>query len=188
MIDRPMPSASPTGSELCGDFAGSRGVTESRPIGSQVTALLLFVAFCFSAAGIGGAITSSSVATWYQTLLKPRWTPPEWVFGPVWTALYFMMAVAAWLVWRRSDWLATRAAMGWFSFQLALSVCWSAFFFGMRSPGLAFFDIVVLWFSIAVTTVLFGRQSLTAALFLVPYILWTSFAAVLNLAIWRMNA
>ena len=150
-------------------------------------AFILFVTLCFSAAGIGGAITSSSVGTWYQTLLKPRWTPPDWVFGPVWTALYFMMAISAWLLWRRSDWVANRAALGWFGIQLTLNVCWSALFFGMLSPGLAVFEVVLLWISIAVTAVLFGRRSVAAGILLVPYLLWTSFAAVLNFAIWRMN-
>ena len=129
----------------------SRAVQSRR----QAVAFLFFVALCFGAAGIGGAITSSSVGTWYQTLAKPSWTPPDWVFGPVWTALYFMMAVAAWLVWRRQRLAAARAALGWFGLQLALNVGWSALFFGLRSPGLAFLDIVLLWFSIAVTAVLF---------------------------------
>jgi translocator protein len=163
-------------------------VTTPAPIRIAAGTLLLFVALCFSAAGIGGAITSSSVGTWYQTLLKPRWTPPDWVFGPVWTALYLMMAVSAYLVCYRSGWFAARVALFWFGLQLVLNVCWSALFFGFRSPGLALLDIVLLWASIVATAVQFRRHLPAAAALLVPYLLWASFAAVLNFAIWRMNS
>ena len=155
---------------------------------SQVIWLLGFIAICFGAAGLGGAVTSTSVGNWYQSLVKPSCTPPDWLFGPVWTALYFMMAVAAWLVWRRRGWSVSRAPLALFALQLALNVGWSASFFGYRSPGFAFCEIVVLWVAIAATTISFLGRSTAAALLFVPYLAWTAFAAFLNLAIWRMNA
>jgi tryptophan-rich sensory protein len=146
------------------------------------------VAICFAAAAAGGAVTSVSVGDWYQTLAKPSWTPPDWLFGPVWTALYFLMALSAWLVWRRGGWRASQASLGLFGLQLALNVAWSAIFFGMRSPGIAFGEIVVLWLAIAATVISFWGQSTTAVLLFTPYLAWTTFAALLNFAIWRMNS
>lgn len=154
----------------------------------QAAWLLGLVAICFAAAGAGGVVTSVSVGEWYQTLKKPSWTPPDWLFGPVWTTLYMMMAVAAWLVWRRGGWSAARAPLSLFALQLGLNVGWSAIFFGFRSPGLAFTEILILWLAIAATTVSFLGRSILAALLFVPYLAWTTFAAFLNLAIWRMNA
>ncbi|HVT28933.1 MAG TPA: DUF2867 domain-containing protein [Lacipirellulaceae bacterium] len=153
----------------------------------QAAWLLLLVAFCFAAAGAGRAVTSASVGDWYQTLKKPSWTPPDWLFGPVWTSLYMMMAVAAWLVWRRGGWSPSRAPLSFFALQLGLNVGWSAIFFGFRSPGLAFTEILILCLAIAVTTVSFLGRSRLAALLFVPYLVWTTFAAFLNFAIWRMN-
>jgi translocator protein len=154
----------------------------------QIVWLLGSIIVCFAAAGIGGAITSTSLGEWYQNLAKPDWTPPAWIFGPVWTALYLSMAVAAWLVWQRGGWPAARAPLAWFAVQLALNVAWSAVFFGLRSPGLAVFEIAFLWLVIAATVVLFWRQSRVAAWLLIPYLAWTSFAAVLNFTVWKLNA
>jgi tryptophan-rich sensory protein len=98
------------------------------------------------------------------------------------------MAVAAWLVWRRSGWWVSRASLCLFALQLSLSVAWSAIFFGFRSPGLAFAELLVLWFAIAATTISFLGRSTVAAVLFVPYLTWTTFAAMLNLAIWRMNS
>lgn len=153
----------------------------------QVAWLIGFIAVCFTAAGLGAAVTATSVGGWYQTLAKPGWNPPDWLFGPVWTALYFLMAVAAWLVWRRGGWTPARGPLGLFGLQLLLNVGWSAIFFGLRSPGFAFLEIVVLWLAIAATAIGFKSKSSLAALLLVPYLAWTSFAVVLNLAIWRLN-
>lgn len=150
--------------------------------------LLGLIAICFIAGGIGGAVTSISVGNWYQTLTKPSWTPPDWLFGPVWTTLYFLMALSAWLVWRQGGWLASRFSLGLFGLQLTLNVGWSAIFFGMRSPGLAFGEMLILLLAIAATTVSFWARSAIAALLFMPYLAWTSFAALLNLAIWRMNS
>jgi tryptophan-rich sensory protein len=161
---------------------------EWRPTRLQQTAwLVAFLALCFIAAGAGAALTSISVDNWYQTLAKPSWKPPDWLFGPVWTALYFMMAVAAWLVWRRGGWPASRVPVALFALQLGLNVAWSAIFFGLRSPGWAFVEILILWLAIAATASSFVYRSAAAALLLAPYLAWTTFAAFLNLAIWRMN-
>ncbi len=154
----------------------------------QVAWLIGFIAACFASAGLGAAATSTSVGGWYQTLTKPSWNPPAWLFGPVWSALYLMMAVAAWLVWRGHGWKAARPALNWFGIQLALNVLWSFLFFGMQCPGLAFAEIVALWISIVATCLAFQGKSVTAAWLLTPYLAWTSFAVILNFAIWRMNS
>ncbi len=160
-----------------------------QPSRARQTAWLLgLVAICFAAAGIGGAVTSVSVGNWYQTLAKPSWTPPDWLFGPVWTTLYFLMALSAWLVWRRGGWRASRVSLGLFGLQLILNVSWSAIFFGMRSPGLAFGEILILLLANAATAVSFWGRSATAALLFTPYLAWATFAALLNFAIWRMNS
>ena len=154
----------------------------------QAVLLLGFIATGFAAAGLGAAATATSVGGWYQTLAKPSWNPPDWLFGPVWSVLYFLMAVAAWLVWRRGGWSASQSALTWFGIQLALNVLWSVVFFGMQQPGFAFAEIVALWISIIATCSAFQAKSRTAALLLVPYLAWTSFAVILNFAIWRMNS
>lgn len=150
--------------------------------------LIGFIAVCFTAAGLGAAVTATSVGGWYQTLAKPSWNPPDWLFGPVWSALYLMMAVAAWLVWRGHGWSAARPALIWFGIQLALNVLWSVLFFGLQRPDLAFAEIVALWLAIVATCFAFRGKSVTAAWLLIPYLGWTSFAVILNFAIWRMNS
>ena len=154
----------------------------------QVAWLIGFIAVCFASAGLGAAATSTSVSGWYQTLTKPSWNPPDWLFGPVWTLLFLMMAVAAWLVWRGHGTRAARSALKWFGIQLTLNVLWSFLFFGMQRPGIAFTEIVALWISIVATCLAFQAKSNTAALMLAPYLAWTSFAVILNFAIWRMNS
>lgn len=125
---------------------------------------------------------------WYATLRKPSWNPPAWVFGPVWTALYTMMAVAAWLVWRRGGWAAQRRPLALFLVQLALNAGWTPLFFGLKSPGLALAEIGLLWLAIVGTLIAFARVSRAAAWLLAPYLAWVSFAAALNFALWRLNA
>lgn len=154
----------------------------------QVIVFIFFIVACFASAGLGAAVTSTSVDGWYQTLVKPSWNPPDWLFGPVWSALFLMMAIAAWLVWRSHGWREARSALIWFGIQLALNVTWSFLFFGMHRPGLAFAEIVALWTSIVATCLAFRAQSNTGALILIPYLAWTSFAVILNFAIWRMNS
>jgi benzodiazapine receptor len=155
---------------------------------SKLAALLLFLVVTFSAAAIGGYATTTSVSTWFLTLQKPSWNPPPWVFGPVWTVLYASMAVAAWLVWqRRGAGVAVGAALAAYFVQLALNAAWSVAFFGLRRPGLALADIVLLWLAIAVCAVLFFRVSRVAGALMLPYLAWVSFASALNYSIWSLN-
>lgn len=156
--------------------------------GSRWLMLLFFVVVCFAAAGIGSVWTSSSLETWYPSLVKPSFNPPDWIFGPVWSALYLMMAVAAWLVWQRGA--PPSGLVVWIPFftQLALNTAWSGIFFGLRQPGWAAAEIVFLWLAIATTILAFRLRSRAAAWLLVPYLAWVSFASLLNVTIWRLNA
>lgn len=148
-----------------------------------VSALLL----CALAAAVGGVVTAASVRTWYPTLRKPVWNPPARLFGPVWSALYLMMAVAVWLVWRDRDTADVATALGSFAVQLALNVLWSVLFFGLRRQGAALLEIVVLWAAILATAVAFWPIAPIGALLLLPYLAWVTFAATLNGAIFRLN-
>lgn len=135
-----------------------------------------------------GLITRGAVRTWYATLARPWFSPPAWVFAPVWTAIYLIMGIAAFLVWQRG--LAVpfaRQALGVFAAQLALNWLWSALFFGMRAPGVAFVEIVLLWCLIAWCVVLFFRVRPAAGWLMVPYLAWVTFATALNLEFWRLN-
>ena len=154
----------------------------------QAIALAVSVGICLGAAGIGSILTTPSIATWYATLRKPPWTPPNWLFGPVWTALYLGMAVAVWLVWRQAGFSPARLALTLFALQLVLNVAWSGIFFRMRLPGAAFLEVVLLWLFILLTAIAFWPVSRTASWLLVPYLTWVTYAAALNAAIWRMNA
>ena len=147
-----------------------------------LTALILL---CLVVGGIGGFASAGSIDGWYRTLAKPSWNPPDWVFGPVWTLLYIMMAVAAWLVWKTQD--RVTPALVLFYGQLALNLAWTFLFFTAQSPGLALIEVVFLWTGVLTTMLaFFGRQA-TAGWLFVPYLAWVSFAAVLNLTIWLMN-
>lgn len=154
----------------------------------QAVVLVAFAALCFGAAAVGGAATYPRIQGWYATLAKPPFTPPDWIFGPVWSFLYLSMAVAAWLVWRRKGLSDARWPLALFAVQLALNVAWSWLFFGFRNPGLGFLDIVLLWIAIAATLVAFWRRFSIAGLLFVPYLLWVTFAAVLNFLIWQINS
>ena len=153
----------------------------------QALALGFFCLACLLAAGLGSLFTMVSLGSWYATLVKPSWNPPSWLFGPVWTVLYALMGVTGWLVWRRGG-PAIRPALQWFAVQLVLNVGWSAVFFGLQMPGLAFAEILVLWAAIAATLRSSWQVSRPAGILLVPYLLWVSFAVMLNFAIWRLNA
>jgi len=150
-------------------------------------ALIVCILICLGAAAIGSAATIPQIDAWYTTINKPSWNPPNYVFGPVWTVLYVMMGVSLWLVWISSDAKRWRA-IALFAIQLSLNVAWSWIFFAMHSPGWAFLDIVLLWTAIAATICLFWPISKISSALLVPYFLWVSFAALLNFAIWQMNA
>ena len=153
----------------------------------QVLGLLLLVLVCFAVAGIGSFVTTPSIADWYAGLRKPEWTPPAWLFGPVWTVLYLSMAVAAWLVWRRVGLSGAAVPLAVFGMQLALNLVWSIIFFGLNNIGLALVDIVLLWLAIVATIFAFRHVSVLAGWLLVPYLIWVTFAAALNLSIWSMN-
>lgn len=164
-------------------------MTLKRSVLIDLAALFGFLSLSFGAAAIGGAATIPNLSSWYAGLRKPAWTPPGWVFGPVWTVLYAMMSIAAWLVWkqRSSRPADVSRALGCFLFQLGLNAAWSWLFFGLHRTGLAFAEILSLWLMIAATTLGFAKVSRTAALLMIPYLLWVTFAAVLNGAIHRLN-
>ena len=150
--------------------------------------LVVFLVVCFAAAGIGGAVTTPKIGSWYATLVKPSWNPPNWIFGPVWSALCCCMAVAAWLVWRQEGFASDKLPLILFGVQLVLNVLWSCIFFGLEMPGVAFAEVLLLWAPIAATMVLFWQRSMIAGILFVPYLAWVSFASVLNFTIWRLNA
>ncbi len=144
-------------------------------------------AVAFAAAGVGSIATAGRIDGWYATLSKPAWTPPGWVFGPVWAVLYAAMALAAWLVWRAAGWRGARRAIVAYLAQLGLNAAWSPAFFGLKNPPLGFVVIVLLLAAIVWTVAEFVRVRRLAALLLVPYLLWVCFAAALNFALWRAN-
>jgi benzodiazapine receptor len=148
----------------------------------------IFVALlvlCFGVAAVGGLTTAQSVTEWYPSLVRPWWRPPNWLFGPVWTILYTAMAVAMWLVWRQAADVRRPAAL--FACQLLLNAAWSPVFFGLRRLDLGLVVIVAMWLAIAVTIGAFRRESPLAALLLLPYLAWVSFATALNAWLWWMN-
>lgn len=146
-----------------------------------------FFALTFLASVIGSMATADSVVTWYPTLAKPSFNPPNWVFAPVWATLYAMMALAAWRVWRFRGFAGSRRELTLFGVQLVLNCLWSILFFGLRQIGWALADIIILLALVVYTAVLFWRRERLAGFLLVPYAAWVTFAAVLNFAIWRMN-
>ena len=152
----------------------------------QTLGLVAWLAVCFVAAAIG-AIASVNAGAFYAELVRPNWAPPAWLFGPVWSALYTAMAVTAWLVWRAAPAARTRAALGLFVAQLAANALWSWLFFAWQLGGSAFAEVVLLWLLILATLVAFYRIRPLAAVLLVPYLAWVSFAAVLNLTLWLAN-
>jgi tryptophan-rich sensory protein len=154
---------------------------------TEAIGLVVWLGICFGAAALGSSFTALSVDTWYPTLAKPSWTPSGAVIGAIWTVLYTLMGVAAWLVWRRRDTDGRAAALTAFMSQLTLNTAWSGIFFGLRMPGLAVAEVLVLETAVIVTIMLFRRVSPPAAWLLAPYAAWTAFAAVLNVMIWRMN-
>ena len=150
--------------------------------------LIIAVAAPVVVGGLSGFATSRGVSIWYPTLVKPSFNPPAWVFGPVWTVLYIMMGVAAFLVWRQgvgAD--GVRVALAVFVVQLALNGLWSILFFGIQSPGWALVEIVVLWCAVGATIWLFWRVAPAAGALLLPYWAWVSFATILNASLWWLN-
>ena len=152
----------------------------------QILGLLGWLVVCFAASAVG-AIASIQARSFYGQLVQPAWAPPGWLFGPVWTALYALMAIAAWLVWRSGGFRANRVALSMFLVQLALNSLWSWLFFAWHRGALAFVDIVLLWVLIVATLISFWRVRLLAGALLIPYLLWVSFASILNYSVWQSN-
>lgn len=147
------------------------------------------VATCLVIGYFSGIVTQSSITTWYPTIEKPSFNPPNWIFAPVWTALYVMMGIAAGLVWnlieiKREE---VRSALIFFAIQLALNSLWSFLFFGLKNPLLAFIEIIILWLMIYETYNKFNKLNKIAGYLFIPYILWVSFATILNGSIWWLN-
>jgi len=153
-------------------------------------ALKLIIAIVVSelAGVIGSVFTVSAIPGWYAGLVKPALNPPNWVFGPVWTTLYALIGIAAFLVWKNGwEKNEVKAALGVFGLQLFLNTTWSIVFFGLHNPGWALLNIIILWIAIVWTMTVFYRISKPAAYLLLPYILWVSFALYLNCSIWMLN-
>lgn len=153
---------------------------------TQAYGFLGWGAITFAAAALG-AWASTSAASFYATLVLPAWAPPARLFGPVWTLLYAMMALAAWLVWRERGWRGARPALWLYLVQLAVNALWSWLFFGWKQGALAFVDILVLVALVCATMLAFVRARPMAAVLLLPYLAWITFASALNFAVWRAN-
>jgi benzodiazapine receptor len=150
----------------------------------SIIVLIGFVGISFLAAAIGAMFRPGE---WYEKLHKPAWRPPNWVFRPAWTFLYLTIAVSGWLVWRTSGFAGAAFPFAIYLMQLILNASWPPIFFGMRRPDLAFIEVVTLWLSIIATIAAFHRVNAAAAWLLLPYLAWVTFAAAINLAIWRLN-
>lgn len=153
---------------------------------TQLLGLAGWLVISFIAAGVG-AVASVSAAAFYEQLIQPAWAPPASVFGPVWTVLYVLMALAAWMIWRQGGFRANAMALILFLVQLAVNAAWSWLFFVWHLGAVAFFDIILLWLLIVATIVFFWRIRPLAGAILIPYLLWVSFAAVLNFSVWQLN-
>ena len=156
---------------------------------NKLTKILTVVVTCLAIGYFSGNSTRSAIITWYPTLVKPSFNPPNWIFAPVWSTLFIMMGIAAGLVWDRmeSNTEAVKKALVFFAIQLALNALWSYLFFGLMNPMLALIEIVVLWLMIYETYVQFGKINKIAGYLFIPYLLWVSFAMVLNASIWWLN-
>jgi translocator protein len=150
----------------------------------KVLRLIICIVGCEAAGFIGSFATTPAIPTWYAGLAKPEFSPPNWIFAPVWTLLYLLMGVALWLVWEKRGWGAPVVV---FLIQLVLNIAWSFIFFGMHLPLWAFAEIVLLWLMILICTVQFWRITPVAGIIMLPYLGWVSFAAVLNYAIHSLN-
>jgi len=156
--------------------------------GKNIAKLVASIIGCEAAGGIGSIFTTSAIPTWYATLQKPSFTPPNYVFAPVWLTLYLLMGISVFLVWRKG--LAERGvktALTVFLVQLILNILWSVIFFGLKSPLGGVIIIVLLWIAILITIIRFFRISPAAGGLLIPYIIWVSIAANLNVGIWTLN-
>ena len=154
----------------------------------SLATLLAWIIICLAVGFIGSIFTIPSIPTWFAGLNKPPFSPPNWIFSPVWTTLFILMGISAWLIWEKGiSNKEVRSAIMIFAAQLVLNMLWSILFFGLKSPLSAFLEIIVLWLFILATILSFYKISKPAAWLLIPYILWVSFASVLNLSIWLIN-
>jgi tryptophan-rich sensory protein len=160
------------------------GTETKRPWGRDIGGLLFWLALSAIVASFGGYFGPED---WYPQIVKPSWNPPGWVFGPVWTALYIAMAVAAWRVWRVGGWRQNRTPLTFYLVQLVLNAAWSWIFFGLHSIGWAVVDILALLAVIVFVTARFWKKERVAGWLMVPYVLWVGFASVLNFRIWTLN-
>lgn len=161
------------------------GLTDTR--WSPARAALISALLVIAASALGSAATLPNIPSWYAGLQKPSFTPPNWIFGPVWTSLYAMMGYAFFRVMRTQENADRRRASIWFLIQLALNTSWSFAFFGARNPGLGVAVIVALWLAIAATIAAFHRIDRIATWLLAPYLAWVSYATALTVAVWRLN-
>jgi translocator protein len=154
----------------------------------DIPRLLISIAICQAAGLVGGWATAASLRDWYPTLRKPWFTPPNWLFPVAWTSLFLMMGVAVFLVWRLgTETPGVAPALAIFGVHLILNMFWSIFFFTLRSPGWGLVELIFFWLSIVATIVAFAPLSTTAAWLMAPYLVWVTFAGLLNWAIWRLN-
>lgn len=156
---------------------------------NKITRILTVVVTCLCIGYFSGIITRESIEVWYPTLIKPSFNPPNWIFAPVWSALYVMMGIAAGMVWNRieTDRINVRKGLQFFAIQLALNFLWSYLFFGLHNPLLALVELIVLWLMIFETYVVFKKVDKIAGMLLLPYLAWVSFAGILNAAIFWLN-
>jgi tryptophan-rich sensory protein len=158
---------------------------DSRPNSS--IALIGWLGLCFAVGVVSAIISTHAIPTWYAGLIKPPLTPPNQLLGPVWTVLYTLMAIAAWIVWKTRPSPCRRRGLRLFCVQLALNFLWTWIFFDRHQIGTALASIIVLWVAILLTILTFKKMSTSAAWLLIPYLAWVSFAGYLNLAFWRLN-
>lgn len=156
---------------------------------NKITRILAVVVTCLAIGYFSGMVTRSAITTWYPTLVKPSFNPPNWIFAPVWSMLYVMMGVAAGLVWDRIDAEkeVVKKALILFAIQLALNALWSYLFFGLKNPMLASLEVIILWLMIYETYIQFAKINKIAGYLLIPYLFWVGFATILTVSIWFLN-
>jgi len=156
---------------------------------NKLTKILTIVVTCLAIGYLSGTVTRASILTWYPTLVKPSFNPPNWIFAPVWSMLFIMMGIAAGLVWDRIDFEKefVKKALVLFAIQLGLNALWSYLFFGLHNPMLAGIEIILLWLMIFETYTQFSKINKIAGYLFIPYLAWVSFAMVLNASIWWLN-
>lgn len=154
---------------------------------TDVLKLAISIILCQAAGFLGSLFTTPAIPTWYATLNKPFFTPPNWIFSPVWISLFILMGISLFTIWRRQDHPQVKTALVFFFVQLILNILWSAAFFGLRAPLLGLMDIVLLWIAILFTILNFLKVTKFAGVLLIPYLLWVSFATLLNFSLWILN-